>query len=172
MRTVRSNNLTIATATVLLLLGCSETATTIKEEEDATLRYSYSLDVTHFDGDFSDLPDPPKNCGQALMLQKKLESDYAANKRQLVASAFFEEGSQSSAATQAIGWKGDVCSFACWSLSAVGCGSICIACTNATAYTIGGLAIPCKIAILAGCGLVSGAAAICDRRLCSRFGSS
>jgi hypothetical protein len=67
-------------------------------------------------------------------------------------------------------WKGKACRAACWGLGGLGCAAISVACGGASAITVGGLAIPCVVAIPAVCTAAGAGASVCSDWCTDEFG--
>jgi hypothetical protein len=80
-----------------------------------------------------------------------------AGPRAILASAEEPVGEAASAYTT----RQIACIYACGAAAAAGCAVISQMCVAGTVVTIGGVAIPCLVAIAAACGAAGGAGAVC-----------
>ena len=57
---------------------------------------------------------------------------------------------------------GSYCRALCWGLGSAVCAAVGTSCVVGTVITVGGLAIPCTLAIIASCAASGGAASLCS----------
>ena len=53
------------------------------------------------------------------------------------------------------------CIYACGAVAAAGCAAVSGACATGTVVTVGGVGIPCIVAVAAACGALGGGGAVC-----------
>jgi hypothetical protein len=59
-----------------------------------------------------------------------------------------------------------LCHAACWGVAGLGTAAVALVCTGASVITIGGLAVPCSVAVLATGAAAGAGASVCADALC------
>ena len=146
------------------------TATSIGESSrELSAAVAANAVSTDLDPSLSDMALIGNQDGWSLYFDKRTNLIVASNSETSIAldpseidqsdpSSFSSAGLPESIATS---WQGIACRSACWGAAGAGCAAVSFACTGVTAVSVGGFAIPCSWAIIAGCGAVSGGASVC-----------
>jgi hypothetical protein len=66
-------------------------------------------------------------------------------------------------------WLGPACRAGCWTIAGAGCAAVGGLCAAGTAITVGGVAIPCWVAVATACGAAGGGASLCSDWCTKRF---
>ena len=69
-----------------------------------------------------------------------------------------------------LSWQGPACRAACWAIASAGCGAVGALCAGGSAITVGGVAVPCVVAVAAACGAAGGGASLCSDWCTQRYG--
>lgn len=65
---------------------------------------------------------------------------------------------------------GVACRAACWTLAGAECAAVGAACSGAAVITVGGVSIPCSIAVITACAAAGGGASVCSDWCTARYG--
>ncbi len=82
-----------------------------------------------------------------------------------------DKGAESTGeAASEVNAAGAACRAACWTIAGAGCAAVGVACSGATVITVGGVSIPCTVAIVTACAAAGGGASVCSDWCTVRFG--